>query len=205
MDVDSDALLDGRQAVRLPPSSDHKYVIQEMTLTIDGYAYDTSSIFGYLSTAVIALYMLVATSHTVWILRHQVTSSSWDTVTELIALCLNSPPTKALDSTSAGIERYTTYTKRLKIQAVRLENGTDERRLCLLHSDGGIESQTINCHDKPLAKDATVTSAEASLHPPFISASQSTNAGPTTNTTQGQASGPGNSTYEKVQVDKRYH
>ena len=204
MSVDTDALLNGRQAVRLPPSSDHNYLIQEMTLSIDGYAYDASSIFDYLSTGVIALYMLVATSHTVWILRHQVTSSSWDTITELIALCLNSPSTSALDNTSAGIQRYATYTKRFKIQAVRLENGTDERRLCLLHSDGDLESQPPNRHDKSLPKNTTETSTKTTPHPP-IPASQSTSAGPTIKTTQGQASRSGDSIYEKGQVDKNYN
>ena len=205
MDVNRDALLHGKQAVRLPPPSDHNYIIQEMTLTIDGYAYVASDIFDYLSTAVVAVYILVAALHTLWILHHQVTLSSWDTVTELIALFINSPPTRALDNTSAGIQRYTTYTKRLKIQAVRLENGTDERRLCFLHSDDDLESQPLNCHENPPTKGATMTLAEVTLYPPFISASQSTNADPTIKITQVRASNLDDPIYERVQIDKKYN
>ena len=133
IDVDNNALLQGKQAVQLP--SDPNLVIQTMRITIDGYAYNASSITDYLSTAVICIYMLVTSLHTIWILWHRVTSSSWDTVTELISLCLNSTPTHVLDNTSPGIQRFGTYTKVVKIRAVRLENGTDQQRLSLLFRD----------------------------------------------------------------------
>ena len=67
LEIDPDALLKGKQAVKLPPPPYRDIVIQEMVITIDGYAHDALSIFDYLSTAVIVLYMLVATLHTIWI------------------------------------------------------------------------------------------------------------------------------------------
>ena len=163
-----------------------------MIITIDGLAYNASNVFDYISTAIIGLYMLIAISHTIWILWYRVTSSSWDTVTELITLCQNSPPTQALNNTSAGIQRYATYTKRVKIRAVQLENGTSEQRICTLCDDDDLEAQTLH----KLAK--------ATLSTPLLSASRSTSTNSASVATQAQANVPSHPAYESVKVDKSY-
>ena len=137
--------------------------------------------------------------------RHQVTSSSWDTVTELIALCQNSPPTQALNNTSIGIQRYATYTKRVKIRAMRLENGTDEERLCLLYNDDDLEAHPLDSRKSIPENGTIVTLAKATLCPPLISTSRSTSATSIATTIRAQASSLAGPKYEMVKVNQDYN
>ena len=89
----------------LPAPADSGYVDLQMRVQVVGYAWYASSFSTYLATAVVVTYMVLAIVQTVWVLKNGVTSSSWDTVTELLALALRSPVSDALRGSGAGIER----------------------------------------------------------------------------------------------------
>ena len=113
----------------LPAPENSDYVKLRMRMEVVGYAWYASGSSDYLATAVVVLYMLVALAHTVWVLAHGVTSSSWDTVTELLALALRSPISDKLKGSGAGIERLGTYRRLTRLRAMR-EAG--EERLVLV-------------------------------------------------------------------------
>ncbi len=113
----------------LPAPTNSGYVDLRMRVQVVGYAWYASSYSDYLATAVVVTYMLVAFAHTVWVLKNGVTSSSWDTVTELLALALRSPVSDALRGSGAGIERLVTYKRLTRLRAMREEG---EERLVLL-------------------------------------------------------------------------
>lgn len=113
----------------LPAPANSGYVGLRMGIQIVGYAWHASSSSDYLATAVVVTYMLVAFAHTVWVLKNGVTSSSWDTVTELLALALRSPVSDALRGSGAGIERLGTNKRLTRLRAMTEEG---EERLVLL-------------------------------------------------------------------------
>ncbi|KAK3176835.1 hypothetical protein OEA41_008160 [Lepraria neglecta] len=113
----------------LPAPANSGYVELRMRVQVVGYAWYASSFSDYLATAVVVTYMLVAFAHTVWVLKKGVTSSSWDTVTELLALALQSPVPDALRGSGAGIERLVTYKRLIRLRAIREEG---EERLVML-------------------------------------------------------------------------
>ena len=113
----------------LPAPANSGYVDLRMRVQVVGYAWYASSFSTYLATAVVVTYMLLAIAQTAWVLKNGVTSSSWDTVTELLALALRSPVSDALRGSGAGIERLVTYERLTKVRAMR-EAG--EERLVLL-------------------------------------------------------------------------
>lgn len=113
----------------LPAPANCGYVDLRMRVQVVGYAWYASSSSTYLATAVVVTYMLLATAQTVWVLKNGVTSSSWDTVTELLALALRSPVSDALRGSGAGIERLVTYERLTRVRAMREEG---EERLVLL-------------------------------------------------------------------------
>jgi hypothetical protein len=93
---------------------------------VNGYAYYPSSKSDYLALAVVCLYMLIASSHVIAILslpEHRITSSTWETVTELLVLCQNSPPptTDKLNNASSGILQRSTYGTLVKVRVNRSE------------------------------------------------------------------------------------
>ena len=89
-----------------------------MRVQVVGYAWYMSGSSEYLATVVVVLYMLVALAHTAWVLGTGVTSSSWDTVTELLALALQSPVSGALQGTGANIERLGTYRRLVRLRVI---------------------------------------------------------------------------------------
>ena len=82
--------------------------------------------------------MLVAFAHTVWVMTKRVTSSSWDTMTELLALALRSPVSDALRGSGAGIERLGTY-GRLKRLKVMTEEGRERLVLVVDGEEGSVK------------------------------------------------------------------
>lgn len=71
----------------------------------------------------------MAVAHTVWVLAKGVTSSNWDTVTELLALALRSSVSDKLRRSKAGIERLKTYNRLTRLRALREEG---EERVMLV-------------------------------------------------------------------------
>ena len=73
--------------------------------------------------------MLIAIIYTFWVLGTGVTSSSWDTVTKLLALALalQNPAPEALRGSGAGVERLGTYRRVVRLRA-RMEEGGEQER-----------------------------------------------------------------------------
>jgi hypothetical protein len=80
----------------------------QATVTVNGYGYGTTAAT-LLATLVLAIYSVIATSYVVYsICFAKKTSSSWESITELVALALNSRPSPSLRNSGAGIERLGT-------------------------------------------------------------------------------------------------
>ena len=56
-----------------------------------------------LAIAVMFIYCLLASSHTLYAIITGISSSAWDSVAELVALAINSSPSDVLQNTCAGI------------------------------------------------------------------------------------------------------
>ena len=108
-------------AILPPSSSDHVNV--RMKMQVVGYAWYISGFSEYLAISVVIMYMAIALAHTIWVVSTGVTSSSWDTVTELLALALQSPVPGALRGAGAGIERLGTYQKTAKLRVTEEAGG----------------------------------------------------------------------------------
>lgn len=122
-----------------PPGSG--FVTQRMRCEVSGYAWYASSISDYLAIGVVIAYMLIAIAYTVWVLFVTgVTSSSWDTVTELLALALQSPVPETLSGSGAGVERFATYKRLVRLRARR--EGVQER-LVLIVGNEAIPRTTV--------------------------------------------------------------
>jgi len=99
-----------------------------MTCKVFGYARYTNSSSDYLAAGVVLAYVLIALTYTVWVLLVTgVTSSSWDTVTEFLALALQSPVPETMSGSGAGVERFATYNRLLRLRARREEGGERQR------------------------------------------------------------------------------
>lgn len=113
------------------PRSTANLASQWVSISVSGWAYYASETTDYLALAVACVYICIATAHVLWLLYwgHWVSSSSWDTVTELLVLCKNSPSTPSrLKNTSGGIHRLSTLKTIVKVRVIEEESDSTEVR-----------------------------------------------------------------------------
>jgi len=121
-------LFSSRAALLRPNST--AIIEEKVTISIGGYSYISSSITDYLSAALLLLHILMALTHTVYTVwwTHR-SSSSWDSLTELLVLMQNSkPPTNALTNAGAGISHLNTYSRRAAVRAIKTSTDNPETK-----------------------------------------------------------------------------
>ena len=75
----------------------------EVDTTVSGYSYSTRGTASKLAIAFMLLYCILVVLHFAYAGVSGISSTSWDSVAEVTALAANSPPTKELQNTCAGI------------------------------------------------------------------------------------------------------
>ena len=96
-----------------------------MTHEVLGLGYTTDGITTRLAMAVIIGYCLLAFSHLIYLGISGISSTAWDSTAEMMALAMNSSPTRHLQNTCAGIIGIKTFQTRVRILAAA---STDESK-----------------------------------------------------------------------------
>lgn len=186
----------------LPPPPGSGFVTLHLTFRVYGYAWYASSTSDYLATGVIATYLFIAVMHTLWILIRRKTSSSWDTVTELLALALQSPVATSLLGSGAAIERLNTYKRLVRLRVVKdgegERQGVNERLVIVLKEESSVdtgENPDAPEHLSGGLKHMTATSAALAI--PSVDSAMAQNE-PRVDHKESRA------TYGRVEADKKY-
>jgi hypothetical protein len=87
-----------------PVKSEH-WVKLEVNTQVVGLAYATRGLPIKLAITILAVYIAVAFAHFIYACFSGLSSTSWDSISEVTALAMNSPPTEELRNTCAGIEK----------------------------------------------------------------------------------------------------
>ena len=89
----------------------------KLTMNADasGYAYNPRGSAAKFSMFALLLYVFIALSHMGYTLRSWETSSSWDSISELVALAMRSDPPERLVNTGAGISSFAVFKQRAQI------------------------------------------------------------------------------------------
>jgi len=82
---------------------------------------------------VLLFYCIVAVLHIIYSVWAGLSSQSWDTVAEVVALAMQSQPTEKLKNTSAGISSTAIFKHNIKVR----KTGEDGKRLEMLFDDDG--------------------------------------------------------------------
>lgn len=107
---------DGQSIYSLPANADlSKMTPFNVRIDMTGYAYSSQGTTARLSCAVLLVYCLLVAIHALFTLRTGLTSQSWDTISEIVALAMQSHPTQALRNTCAGIVTTTVFKRFVKV------------------------------------------------------------------------------------------
>ena len=79
-----------------------------------------------LALAVMLIYCVLAFAHVLYLGISGVSSTAWDSTAEVVALAMNSRPTKHLQNTCAGIIGIKTFRTNVRILATNGEKGKEE-------------------------------------------------------------------------------
>jgi hypothetical protein len=104
--------------------------------TVNGYGYGIATAT-ILSTLILLIYSLISMIYVVYsICFAKTTSSSWESITELVALAVNSKPSSALHNTGAGIATLRTLKQPVSIRV-------SDDRLQMVFGDEGESADKV--------------------------------------------------------------
>lgn len=146
-------ILRNKPALEIPAVSPGSLTKIEASMQISGFSFK-GSLAAYLAMAVLLTHLLMATAHITYIFRKGYTSSSWGSVSELIALSQNSQPAfDVLANTSGGIESRKTYSQMVCIRTRSVPNSPNG----LKHVEFVFQDHSQSPFDHELGEQSSVT------------------------------------------------
>ena len=97
------------------PERSRDWVRLRVDSSVEGYAFSTQGFAPKLAVAVLLLYCFLVIMHIIYAALSGVSSTSWDSIAELMALAINSSPTTKLRNTCAGITQMSAFSVPIRI------------------------------------------------------------------------------------------
>lgn len=112
----------GGDAWTLTPDEQARSTELRMQATITGYAYSSRGALQQFAMAVLLLYVIIALGHCIYVIFFNATASTaWDSTPEIAALAINSPPTRLLENTGAGVYSSAVFENVVRIRSRGLQ------------------------------------------------------------------------------------
>jgi hypothetical protein len=92
-----------------------------METHVNGYAYSFDSITTKIAITILMPHASLAVCHSIYEMMPGLSSSSWDSVAELLAIAMNSSPSKALQDTCARISQLATMKLVVRVVATEVD------------------------------------------------------------------------------------
>ncbi|KAF1823150.1 uncharacterized protein K489DRAFT_410210 [Dissoconium aciculare CBS 342.82] len=188
------------------PQSVPDQIVNHIDVTVEGLGWRWEFPADYFQFSIAIIYLWFSLWYIVLTVACRETSSSWDTISEMVLLAWNSASAPRMHGTSGGIKYFRTFDVIVKVEATTVHSTGTAEHDCqeahlLIHEPGGSICATVEEH------------VDTSMHP-TDSETSSTNSSPTsTATTTGAAGLQSASTkhviirrgpYEKVVVGEKY-
>ena len=93
---------------------------------IYGYGYDMEATTTRLVVTVMLLYRIIAIAHIIYLITSGISSSAWDSTAEMMALAINSSPTRHLQNTCTGIVGIKTFQTPIRILASKVTGAKED-------------------------------------------------------------------------------
>ncbi|MCJ1466014.1 hypothetical protein MMC07_004633 [Pseudocyphellaria aurata] len=143
------------------PEESKDWVKLRVDSTIQGYAYNIDGPAPKLAIAFLLTYCCLALGHCFYSGISGISSTCWDSISEVTALAMNSPPTTVLRNTCAGITEIRIFRTPVRILTMRDQEGEGEHLEMVFGDIGDEESQ--NRAIKPNRKYGTMPAATKHL------------------------------------------
>lgn len=116
----------GNNVFQVDPEESKNGVKFRVSTTVEGYAYNTHGPITKLAIGVLLAYCLVAVTHIIYAGISGISSTCWDSISEVTALAMNSTPTVLLRNTCAGISELNIFKLPVRVLAFADAEGDGE-------------------------------------------------------------------------------
>ena len=125
--IDGDYWFSGKgNMFEVDPSDSKEWVKFHVDSVFQGYAYSARGTIPKLAICLLMIYCAFATAHILYAGISGISSTCWDSIAEVTALAVNSPPTKALRNTCAGITEFDIFKLPVRVLTMRDDEGDGE-------------------------------------------------------------------------------
>ena len=108
---------DGGSAFVVDEEAKRAATMFTMRASVYGYAYSWNGTTQKAAVAILAVYILLALAHIVYSTYTGHSSNAWDSAPEIVALAVNSQPTKTMHNTGAGIHYSGVFKANVRVRA----------------------------------------------------------------------------------------
>lgn len=108
------------------PETSKDWVRLEVFSTVEGLSYNINGFPIKIAVAILTTYIVVATCHFIYTCVSGISSTSWNSISEVTALAMNSPPTEHLQDTCTGIGKLRVFQLPVRILAIEDETEGEE-------------------------------------------------------------------------------
>ena len=116
----------GNNVFQADPQESKDWVKLRISSAIEGYAYNTQGTTTKLAIGLLLAYCIIAITHIIYAGISGISSTCWDSISEVTALAMNSTPTATLRNTCAGITELNIFKLPVRVLASRDAEGDGE-------------------------------------------------------------------------------
>ena len=139
--IDGNYWFFGKGSMFKVDADDSKHWLKfRVSSTFQGYAYNTRNAIPKLAICLLMLYCVFAIAHIFYAGISGMSSTCWDSIAEVTALAVNSPPSTALRNTCAGITEFDIFKLPVRVLAMRDEEGDGEHLELVF---GGVDEKSV--------------------------------------------------------------
>ena len=109
-----------------------------------GFTYNSGGTAIKLATAVMIAYCSLAVGHMIYLGSTGISSGSWDSAAEIVALAMNSAPTQHLQNTCSGIIGMKPFRTRVRILATRSTAGEEDHLELVFGEQAEAQGRGVN-------------------------------------------------------------
>ena len=125
--IDGDYWFSGKgNMFEVDPSDSKDWIKFHVSSVFQGYAYSARGTIPKLAICLLSIYCAFAIAHILYAGISGISSTCWDSIAEVTALAVNSPPTKALRNTCAGITEFDIFKLPVRVLTMRDDEGDGE-------------------------------------------------------------------------------
>ncbi|KAL8703205.1 MAG: hypothetical protein Q9225_008123 [Loekoesia sp. 1 TL-2023] len=111
---------------KVDPAASKDWVKLRVDSSVEGYAFSLDGLAPKFTAVILLIYCTLVITHLVYAAVSGISSTSWDSITELVVLAVNSSPSLQLRNTCAGVHQMAVFRLPVRILTSKDADGEED-------------------------------------------------------------------------------